>query len=183
MKIGFREKIILAGAGLIVFVIAWYVFYYNNQKQEISKAQQEIVRITTLVRNAQNSSKMMDAPRAEVDSLQSFLTSMESRILPKSKLLYITETVQRRGEEIGLKISSITIDRTRLFGEESSASPFLWIPIEIGLEGEFFALGDFLDDFKNYSFIIKPGEIKIVTDNSMYPILSVFLITYAYVSS
>lgn len=182
MKIGFREKMILAGVGLLLIIVTWYMLFYSKQNNKIIMIQGQIAQLTQQLNQAQLSAKNIKTLESEVDSLKAFHASLEQKILPKAKLLYITQEVQRRGSDFGLKVNSITVDKSKLFGETGNASPFLWVPIEMDINGEFFAFGKFLDNFENYPFIIRPGEVKIITDDTTYPTLSIFLVAYAYVA-
>ena len=182
MQIGFREKIILAGASLVLLIAAWYFLFYAKVKVQIEGINREIAQAEQRMQEAKRSSNNLDALRAEVDSLEARFALMQSRILPKSELLQITEKLQGKATQFGLAISTISVDKSKLFGDEEGGSGFLWVPIEIGIEGEFFGLGKFLDTFPDFPFIIKPGEIKITTDDTLYPKLSIFLVAYAYVS-
>lgn len=182
MKIAFREKMILAGAGLLVLIVVWYMLFYSKQSGKMAMIQSQIAQLTQQLNQAQMSAKNIKELEAEVDSLKVFHESLGQKILPKTKLLYITQEIQRRSSDFRLKVNTITVDKSKLFGEAGNVSPFLWIPIEMDISGEFFSFGKFLDDFENYSFIIRPGEVKIITDNTTYPALSIFLVAYAYVA-
>lgn len=182
MQIGFREKIILAGMSLALIIALWYFLFYASETARIEEINREIAQTEQQMREAKSSANNLGDLQAEVDSLEAELASMQRRILPKTELLQITEELQGKAAQFGLTISTISVDKSKLFGVEEGGSGFLWVPIEIGIEGEFFAFGKFLDTFPNFPFIIMPGEIKMTTDDTLYPKLSIFLVAYAYVS-
>lgn len=183
MKFGLQERIITGSAALVVILAAWYFLYYGPKSSEIDQYKQEIEALNMQIQRASNDPYLIDTLKKNIEELEASIQRNEMMVLPVDSITFVTEVIKERCLLNNLEITEpVTPDKEALFSSpiEENQSNINMIQIELGLKGTFFNIGKFIEDFDNFPFMIKAGEIEINTDNTIYPDLYASLIVYVF---
>ena len=182
MNITYQQRYILYGAGMVVFVIIWYLAFYNSQSRKISELKADIEQINRNLSAAKNSAGGMQKINDEIKAIKEEIEQMQKRIPSKDKLLFVSSAIEKRGKQYGLKFQEVVPKKEILFSENKGGTSITKIPINISMTGEYFALGKFIDSLESLPFLVKAGSITISADNN-YPELEIYLVIYVYLYS
>ncbi len=182
MNITYQQRYIVYGAGLAVFVLIWYLAFYNSQSRKISEMKAGIERINRDLNSAKSSAGGMQKINDEIKLIKKEIEQMQKKIPSKDKLLFVSRAIQKRGKQYGLKFQEVKPQKEILFSATKGSTSITKIPINIWMSGEYFALGKFIESLDSLSFLVKAGSVTISADNN-YPELEIYLIIYVYLYS
>jgi len=183
MKFGFQEKIIAAAAALVVVVIGWYFLYYGPTSGEIDRNRREIESLRLQIQNAVTNPYLIDSLKKNIEELEVLNARNEMLILPVDSINFVNETIKEKCRLFDLTITQpISPDKQVLFSEgaDTLQTGIKMVQIDLALRGSFFNIGHFIEEFPQYPFLIKAGEIEIVTDDDIYPELDAALKVYVF---
>lgn len=180
MNITYQQKYILYGLGLVVLIFLWYVSFYKIQNRKIGEMKIEITKINSDLSKAQSASEGIKTLQDDIEKIKNDIENMKEKIPSKDRLLYISQFIQSKGEQYGLKIEKISPQKEILFSEQTPSSSIIKIPINIWMIGKYFELGKFIESFNDFPFLLKAGSVTISGDDDNYPELQIYLIIYVY---
>lgn len=181
LRVGYREKLIVASACLVLLIVGWYILVYRTLQNKVVRVQEEIVQIRSDLASAENAKNVISRLQTEIDSLRQLLRSSQEKILRKDRLLYITQEIEAIADRHHMHVQQIILEKEALFSAASGEDFILPLPIHVYLVGNFFDFGRLLENLRNVPFLIKPKEVKIATDDDMYPDLGIEMVAYVYV--
>jgi len=180
MKLNHQQKLILYGLGLAVLVVIWYLGFYNANNKKIAGIKAEIAKINDDLVKAKSASSGMKTHKDEIEKIKEEIEGMKEKIPSKDQLLYLSNLIQRRGEQYGLKFENITPRKEVLFTGTQGDGSIIKVPINIWITGKYFDLAKFLESFDSFPFLLKGGSLTISGDDENYPNLDIYLIVYTY---
>ena len=94
MNITYQQRYIVYGAGLAVFVIIWYLAFYNSQSGKISEMKAGIEQINRNLSAAKSSAGGMQKINDEIKSIKEEIEQMQEKIPSKDKLLFVSSAIE-----------------------------------------------------------------------------------------
>ncbi len=183
MNLNYQQRFILYVIGLVGLILLWFFGFYNIQNRKIAEMKLEIAKINDGLNKAKSSTEGIKKLQDDIENIKRDIEKTKGKIPSKDELLYISNVIQRKGEQYGIHFQRITPQKDILFAEQTESSPIIKIPINIWMTGKYFDLGRFIESFDDFPFLLKAGSVTISADDNNYPEMDIYLVVYTYLYS
>ncbi|MFC1564285.1 type 4a pilus biogenesis protein PilO [candidate division KSB1 bacterium] len=181
-KLGFKERIMAAGAIIVLIVVAWYFLFYSSQLDAITAKQNEINELNIRIQNSKIAPGTIDTLKNKIERLENEARDSGTKLVTLDEMIYVKQVISDKIADHNLEYTKIEPDRTALLSsvQDSMNIGIRKVPFTIFMTGEFFAIGKFLEELPDYPFLIRAADINLDTDNDIYPDLQVRLILHVF---
>lgn len=175
----------LIGAGVLIFLIVfWFFFYFKPMQQQIDKYTRDVNQWMLKIKMASVSKDAILKLERNIDSLKVQIGEIESRIFHLDQMQEVADNLIRYARDHHLRVQTMVPNYDVLFPvEDNGENPLVKVPLEMRMTGRFISVGRFLEDVDQLPFIYSPDEVFLEADARIYPRLQVRVKGYLFLLS
>ncbi len=150
---------------LISSIIYWYIFLYYPLTLDLEKAQHELKRLNSQIRNAKRAEKDLQIIEQKLREAENNLRMTKSRFVTQKDLSYVTKVLRKKAQDFDLKIADFIPVLDDYF-EDKNNNHINSLPIIIKLRGRYLNIGKFIEKWPDLDFYLIAREISIEKEDS-----------------
>jgi len=144
----------------IVALIGFYLFIYAPQEQEKIDINSELQATLKKFNKAKLAMSELQKVQAELIHQEEELNHFNARFIDKNQLKSITINIRNFTQKYNLKLLDFTPLFSTYFADTSTA-PIKTLPFTVTVQGKFFDIGRYLENWERQDFFMIPDEIFV----------------------
>jgi len=171
-----REKVIAAVVVAVLLVFLVNRFIIEPQVKKVRKLRAEFTELTG--QTASIAPKLVELNKLSADLIvkQRQLEEIEQVLSRKAELAEILSSVSRQARSHGLQIQQLRPQRaTAMRSRAGKPSEYRQLKVDLGMNGRYEELGDFLAALEQQPFYIRVAELRLQRGNKRPHLLDIQL--------
>ena len=175
MSAGGRKKqrmpyrlLIVGMVSLVVGVVLWYMFLFRDQQAKLRRLAEEIGAREAQVKEWVEATKRLPDSHEQYAELRATHHQLLSRIPESGRVHGLAEEVIALGKGQGCRIAYVGVPFSKLFTGAENGSAIRGVtvvPLRLIVDGEFLAVGRFMESLADLPYFAGYGNLEIDRDD------------------
>lgn len=154
-----KKKFYIIFLTYIVLAVAWYMFVYLPQLQNLEAINIKLGEVSQKVTMARNAQVNLENIKKHFNQEQEYLKKEKERFIKREELGKVIVELRKLAKKYNLKLVDFSPGLKDYFTEKDQK--IVPLPVSITFIGDFISIGKFMDAWRDMPFYLIPEEVTM----------------------